>query len=311
MVLMDATGYWQVLKDAGSQWVEDRASRLGAALAYYTAFSLAPLLILVISIAALVFDRSTVEKQVTTEMQTLVGGEGAKAVQAMIVSGKKHGSGVMATIIGSIMLLVGAMGVFGQLQDAMNTIWEVQPKPGRGLWGFLRDRLLSMSMVLGSAFLLLVSLLVSAALAAVENWLLSSRASAAAQASNLIVSLIVITLLFAMIYRFLPDAKIAWRDVWLGALITALLFMLGKWAIGLYLGRASVASSYGAAGSLAVLLIWLYYSAQIFLFGAEFTKAYANRYGSHIVPTENAIRVTPRERAEQGMTRPPFGSPAR
>ena len=307
---MDATGYWQVLKDAGSQWVEDRASRLGAALAYYTAFSLAPLLILVISIAALVFDRSTVEKQVTTEMQTLVGGEGAKAVQAMIVSGKKHGSGVMATVIGSVMLLIGAMGVFGQLQDAMNTIWEVQPKPGRGLWGFLRDRLLSMSMVLGSAFLLLVSLLVSAALAAVENWLLSSRASAAAEASNLIVSLIVITLLSAMIYRFLPDAKIAWRDVWLGALITALLFMLGKWAIGLYLGRASVASSYGAAGSLAVLLIWLYYSAQIFLFGAEFTKAYANRYGSHIVPTENAIRVTTRERAEQGMSRPPFGSPA-
>lgn len=307
---MKLNAYWEVIKAAGAQWLADKASRLGAALAYYTAFSLAPLLILAISLAALAFERSTVERHVTAEFSKLVGTEGAHAVQAMIASAKKQDAGVVATGAGLAMLLFGAMGAFGQLQDAMNTVWEVQPKPGRGVLGFLKDRLLSSSMVLGTAFLLLVSLVISMVLSSLGNWLLGPEAGVVAQSSDQVVSLVVVTLLFAMIYRFLPDAKVAWGDVWHGALATAFLFMIGKWAIGLYLGRASVASSYGAAGSLAVLLIWLYYSAQIFLFGAELTKAYANRFGSRIVPAANAMRVTPEERAEQGMSGQRFGGAA-
>lgn len=307
---MKLNAYWGLVKAAGAQWMADKASRLGAALAYYTAFSLAPLLILAISLAALAFERSTVERHVIAEFRNLVGTDGAHAVQAMIASAKKQDAGVAATAAGIVMLLFGAMGAFGQLQDAMNTVWEVQPKPGRGVLSFLKDRLLSSSMVLGTAFLLLVSLVISTALSSLGNWLLGPEASVAVQIGDQVVSLVVVTLLFAMIYRFLPDAKVAWGDVWHGALATAFLFMIGKWAIGLYLGRASVASSYGAAGSLAVLLIWLYYSAQIFLFGAELTKAYANRFGSRIVPAANAIRVTPVERAEQGMSGQRFGGAA-
>jgi membrane protein len=191
------------------------------------------------------------------------------------------------------MLLVGALGLFGQLQDALNTVWQVQPKAGRGMLGFLRDRFLSFSMVLGTAFLLLVSLVISAALSALGGLLGDWGASVIGQIVNAAVTLLVITLLFAMIYRFLPDAQIAWRDVWFGAVFTTVLFTVGKYLIGFYLGRAGTASAYGAAGSFAALLIWLYYSAQIFLFGAELTKAHADRCGSRIVPKDNAVSVTP------------------
>jgi membrane protein len=295
--------FWEILKDAGSQWLEDKAPRLGAAMAYYTIFSLAPLLIIVIAISGQVFGQQAAEGRISSQIQELVGEEGAKAIQAMIVSASQPRSSIFATVVGVVMLLLGAMGLFGQLQDAMNTVWEVQPKPGRGALGFLKDRFLSMSMVFGTAFLLLVSLVISAALDVLGGVPDDFQAGNVARGIDLLVSLIVITLLFAMIYRFLPDAKIACRDVWLGAAMTALLFILGKWIIGLYLGRASVGSAYGAAGSLAVLLVWLYYSAQIFLFGAEFTKAYANRYGTHIVPAENAVPVPERARAEQGIPR--------
>jgi membrane protein len=199
------------------------------------------------------------------------------------------------------MLLFGATALFGQLQDALNTVWEVQPKPGRGLWGIIRDRLLSLTMVMGTAFLLLVSLVVSAALAALGSLMGDWQGSVIGHVVNGAVSLVVITLLFAMIFRFLPDARVAWRDVWLGAAITAVLFLIGKFAIGLYLGKASIGSTYGAAGSLAVLLVWIYYSSQIFLYGAEFTKSYADHYGSRIVPTPNAEPVTEEARAEQGI----------
>jgi membrane protein len=301
-----AKAFWEVLKCAGSQWLEDKAARLGAALAYYSIFSIAPLLIIVIAIAGFVFGHQAVEGQVSEQIRDLVGEEGANAIQAMVANASKPGSGIIATVVGVAMLFLGATGLFGQLQDAMNTVWEVQPKSGRGILGILKDRLLSMSMVLGTAFLLLVSLVVSTALEALGGRLLGdARAGVLGQAINFAVSLVVITLLFAMIYRFLPDARIAWRDVGLGAAMTALLFVLGKWCIGLYLGQASVGSTYGAAGSLVVLLVWLYYSAQIFLFGAEFTKAYANRYGSRIVPTENAVPVTEKARAEQGIPRTP------
>jgi len=195
------------------------------------------------------------------------------------------------------------MGLFGQLQDAMNTVWEVQPKPGRGLLGLLKDRLLSLSMVMGTVFLLLVSLVVSAGLAALSGLFGSWAAGGIGQLVAFVVSFGVFTGLFAMIYRFLPDAKVAWRDVWLGAVVTALLFTAGKTLIGLYVGRSGVASAYGAAGSLIVLLVWVYYSSQIFLFGAEFTKAFADRYGSGIEPEAGAEPVTPEARADQGMAR--------
>ena len=217
------------------------------------------------------------------------GEDGAKAIESMVASANKPASSTWATVLGIVMLFVGAAGLFGQLQDALNTIWKVQPKPGRGIVGFIHDRFLSFSMVLGTAFLLLLSLVISAALAALGSLFGEWGTSLAGQCFNLVTSFVVITFLFAMIYRFLPDAKIAWRDVWPGAIVTSLLFSGGKSLIGFYLGQTGTASAYGAAGSLAVLLIWLYYSAQIFLFGAELTKAYADRFGSRIIPKENAM----------------------
>jgi len=296
---------WGLFKDAGSSWMEDKAPRLGAALAYYTAFSLAPLLVIVIAIIGFFFGQEAATGQLTGQMERLVGEDGAKAVETMIANANEPATGVFATIVGVVMLIVGALGLFGQLQDALNTIWEVERKPGLGIYGFIRDRVLSFSMVLGTAFLLLVSLSVNTALAAMAALFGDWRGTVLGQALDIGISLVVIMLLFAMIYRFLPDAKIAWRDVWVGAGVTTVLFVLGKYLIGLYLGSAGIASSYGAAGSLAALLIWLYYSAQIFLFGAELTKAFANRYGSRIIPKEHAMAVTENVREQQGIPHDP------
>jgi membrane protein len=292
---------WGLVKAAGSEWVEDKAPRMGAALAYYTIFSLAPLLVIAVAVAGMVFGEDAARGQIVDEIGGLVGREGGRLIQLMIVKASQEGGGVLATVVGAVVLFVGAMGVFGELQASLNTIWEVEPKAGRGLWGILRDRLLSFVMVLGVAFLLLVSLVVSAALAAVGSLLGAWDTSLVGQILNFVASLVVFTLLFAMIFRLLPDAKIAWGDVWLGAAVTALLFSVGKLLIGLYLGHSSLASTYGAAGSLAVLLVWLYYSAQIFLFGAELTQVYANRFGSKIVPAENAVPLTEAARERQGI----------
>src|SRR5581483_5891761 len=200
-----------------------------------------------------------------------------------------------ATVVGIVTLLLGASGVFGQLQDALNTVWEVEPKPGRGIWGLIKDRFLSLTMVFGTGFLLLVSLVITAAVSAAGGTLRGLGPGLEAIA--------VVTLLFALIYKFLPDAKIAWRDVWVGAVATAVLFVIGKFAIGLYLGHASIGSAYGAAGSFVVVLVWTYYSAQILLFGAELTQVYANRSGSHVEPARDAVKITPEKRAEEGMPR--------
>ena len=267
----------QILIEAGSQWNADKAPRLGAALAYYTIFSIAPLLVIAIGVSGLIFGREAAQGLVSSQISHLVGEQGGEAIQTMVASASKPGVGVFGSIAGIAMLLLGAAGLFGQLQDALNTIWEVRPKEGRGVWGIIRDRFLSLSMVLGVAFLLLVSLLASSALAAVGGLLGDLQTAGIGMALMTALDLVVITVLFALIYRYLPDARIAWRDVWFGAGATAVLFTVGKALIGLYLGRAAVGSSYGAAGSLAVLLVWLYYAAQIFLFGAELTKAYANQ----------------------------------
>jgi len=305
---MNLSSIWSLFKEAGKEWLEDKAPRLAAALAYYAIFSLAPLIVIVIGIVGLIFGQEAAEGQLVGQLENLIGPEGERAILAMVESASRPGSGVVGTVLGLVMLLVGATGLFGQLQDALNTIWEVQPKPGRGLWALVRDRFLSFSLILGTAFLLLISLVVSAGLAALAQLFGAWGTSIAGHALDLVVNLVVISLLIAMIFRFLPDAEIAWRDVWLGALVTTVLFLVGKLLIGLYLGHSGIGSGYGAAGSLAVLLVWLYYSSQIFLFGAELTQTYANRFGSRIKPAANAVPLGAEARAQQGL--PPERQPA-
>jgi membrane protein len=283
-----------LLKRAALDWLEDQAPTLGAALAYYTVFSLAPLVLITISLAGLIFGRDAAQGQVFYELRGVLGDATGQAIQDVVQNANsKPVTGVVATLIGFAMLLFGASGVFIQLQTSLNAIWGVQPKPGRGILGIMRDRFLSFSLVLVVGFLLLVSLLLTAVIAFVEQWFVGMvpGVAALAQLVNSAVSLIVITLLFAMIFKFLPDAKIAWRDVWIGAFLTAGLFTVGKFALGLYLATGSVGSSYGASGSLVVFLLWVYYSSLILFFGAELTKAYANRFGSCVSPANNAVAV--------------------
>ena len=283
-----------LLKQTASEWMEDDAPSLGAALAYYTVFSLAPLMTIAIAMAGFFFGKEAAQGQIFDELRVLLGEEGGKAVEEMVQSANAQPTaGVVATIISVIVLLFGASGVFGQLQASLNTIWGVKPKPGRGVLGMIQDRLLSFGFTLVVGFLLLVSLLLTAGIALVADWVggLMPGSETLAQLLNVVFSLAMITLLFAMIFKFLPDAKIAWRDVWVGAFLTALLFTIGKFALGLYLGKSGVASSYGAAGSLIVLLLWVYYSSQILFFGAEFTQVYANRFGSRVAPADNAVPV--------------------
>jgi membrane protein len=307
MIYTKAQGIGSLLRDSFYAWIDDNAPAHGAALAYYTVFALAPLLIIVIAIAGLVFGREAAQGHILSQIQGLVGEQGGRAVQAMLENARQPGAGIVASVIGLIMLIIASTGVFAQLQVSLDTIWRVTPKPGRGILGIIRDRLLSFLMVLVAGFLLLVSLVLSAALAALGKFFsyLLPVPEAVLHGVNFVVSFAVITLLFAAIYKVLPDAKISWSDVWIGAAVTSLLFSLGKFVIGLYLGKGSVASAYGAAGSLVIILVWVYYSAQILLYGAEFTAVYAIRYGSRIVPTENAVALNP------SVTGPPptSGSP--
>lgn len=292
-----------LIKQTYKEWSEDKAPRLAAALAYYTAFSLAPILVIVIAIVGIFLERQAVQETVVQQVSALAGPNGEELITNMLTASQNIGNNTLAIIIGVGALLLGASGVFGQLQDAMNTMWEVQPKPSQGIWGLLKSRFLNFSMVIILAFLLLVSLLVSASLSALSSWTLGlfPGFEIIVQALNFVVSLLVITVIFALIFKFVPDAKIAWKDVWLGAAVTALLFTLGKFLIGLYLGNASIADQFGAAGSLVVLLVWVYYSAQISFFGAEFTQVYANMFGSRIRPEEGAVPMTEEARQQQGM----------
>ncbi|HET6821750.1 MAG TPA: YihY/virulence factor BrkB family protein [Anaerolineales bacterium] len=296
-----------LIQDTFREWREDGANRLAAALAYYTTFSLAPLLVLVIAIAGLAGGREAARTQTMAQVEDLLGTEGREFVEGMIESASQPETGLAATVIGAVTLLFGALGVFGELQNSLNTIWEVKPKPATswvdGVKRFVLRRLLSFTMVIGIGFLLLASLVVSAAVSAFGEYI-GSRWPLADFWLNLInftISFLVVTFLFAMIFKFLPEIKIAWKDVWLGAAVTSALFSLGKFLIGLYLGRSEVGNTFGAAGSLAILLIWIYYSAQILFFGAEFTQVYANRYGSRIVPDPDMVKLTERERAEKGI----------
>ena len=298
-----AAKIWLLLKEATNEWIEDRAQRLGAALAYYTIFALVPLLLVVISIAGMVFGHEAAQGEILRQIGGLVGERSAKTIQEMLRQAGQPKTGILGGVIGIGTLLVGASGLFGQLQDALNTVWGVKPKPGRGLMGIVRDRFLSFVTLMGTAFLLLVSLVLSALLSFIGKTLgeLLPAPGPILHGLDFVVSFGVITLLFAMIFKILPDVKIQWKDVWIGAGVTALLFTVGKVAIGLYLGNTNVASVFGAAGSLVILLIWVYYSAQILLFGAEFTAVYADRYGSRVHPKKNAVFVTQEERTNQGM----------
>jgi membrane protein len=284
-----------MLKESFKEWKDDDALQLGAALAYYTIFSIAPLLLIVIAVAGLVWGREAAEGQIYRQFDNLVGAQGAAALQTMVGNAAKQGdkSGILATVVAAVTALFGATGVFAQLQNALNKIWNVEPKPDRGILSFVMTRVISFGMILGIGFLLLVSLVVSAGLAAVNSYMsgLIPGAESVFQVIHFVIAFGVVTLLFAMMYRFLPDVKIAWRDVWIGAAITALLFTIGKFLIGLYLGHSSAASVFGAVGSLVVVLLWIYYSTQILFFGAELTQVYARRYGSNIVPDEHAVQV--------------------
>lgn len=273
-----------ILKTSVNEWLDDYAPSMGAAIAYYTAFSIAPLLVIVIAVAGYVFGEEAVRGSLHGQISGLVGSEGATAIQGLIKSAREPAEGVVASSVSLVLLIVGATTVFAEIQSAMDRLWHV-PERARpsGLWGLLRARFLSFGLILGLAFLLTASLVVSAAVAAAGAYfsVLMPGWELVLQAVNLAVSLAVETALFAMIFKLMPSVRIAWGDVWTGAAVTAALFEVGKVLIALYVGKAGVSSTYAAAGSMAVLLIWVYYAAQIFLFGAKFTKVYANERGSH------------------------------
>ena len=272
-----------MVKTAVTAWVDDYAPSMGAALSYYTLFSLAPLLLIVIAVAGMWFGRDAAQGAVLAQLGGIMGAEGALAVEGMLKVAREPAKGVLATVIGVIALLVGATAIFAELQSALDRIWrEPAPKQESGIWYLLRTRLLSFGLVLGLGFLLMVSLVVSAALAALGQWWGSwiQGWDVLLEALNFAVALTIFTVLFAMIYKIMPRARISWRDVWTGAAVTALLFTTGKVLVGLYLGQSALASGFGAAGSLVVLVAWVYYSAQIFLLGAEYTWVFANRRGS-------------------------------
>ena len=280
---MTLASLYSLCRQAINAWIDDYAPSMGAALAYYTLFSIAPLLLIVISIAGLVFGPDAARGHIFAELRDLMGEDGAAAAQALLQSVNKPAQGVLGTIVGVVLLGIGAISVFGELQNALDRIWRAPGRAGSGgLWALVRARLLSFGMVLGIGFLLILSLVASAAVAALGKFAAPWFGSWAALAEllNLVLSFVLVTVTFAMIYKIIPRVRIGWRDVWIGAAVTALLFSIGKSLIGLYLGRSSFASGFGAAGSLVVLLVWMYYSAQIFLLGAEFTWVYAHVHGS-------------------------------
>jgi membrane protein len=283
-----------VMKETVFEWWGHEAARLAAALSYYTAFAVAPLLILVIAMVGAIFGEEAVRGQIQRELSSLIGDQAAPLIEGMIAeAGSEEEEAGWASVLGILGLLFGATGVFVELQNALNRMWDVEPKPGRGIRGILATRAMGFAMVLGIGFVLLVSLAVSAAVAALTDRVavFVGDEGMVAQVLTLFGSFVTTTILFAMIFKYLPDAEIRWRDVWVGAAATSLLFSIGKWAIGLYLGRSALASTYGAAAALAVFLVWIYYSAQILFLGAEFTRVYARHFGGRIVPSPHAVHA--------------------
>jgi membrane protein len=282
IIIMTLKNIWILVKAAASSWVADYAQSMGAALAYYTMFSIAPLLLIAISIAGLIFGADVARGEILGQLQGLMGQQGADAVRGLLESVSKPAESISAMLVGTVLLLVGATTVFGELQDALDRIWRAPKRNRGGLWTLLRARLLSFGMIMGIGFLLTVSLVISAMLSALGKWWgpLFADWETLASAIDFLISFALVTTMFAIIYKVMPRAKVDWADVWIGAAVTAFLFTIGKFLIGLYIGKSGVTSVFGAAGSLVVVLVWVYYSAQIFLMGAEFTWAYALTFGS-------------------------------
>ena len=283
---------WELCKETFSEWYQDNVPRLAAVLSFYTIFSLAPTLIIILAVAASVVGESTAQAEIMARFRYFIGPEAARAILAASEKARTEFSGLSATVISLTTLLFGATAVFAELQNALNTVWNVRLKPGLGWKAVIRTRLLSFAMVLGIGFLLLLSVIASATLSALSSFLQESLTIPAffLHSVNFAVSFGLITVLFAMTYKFLPDVQIQWSDVGVGAAMTSLLFTTGKSLIGAYVGHSSLGSVYGAAGTFVIILLWVYYSAQVFLLGAEFTQVYARKYGSRIEPTQNAVR---------------------
>ena len=299
----------RLLKTTFNHWLEDKAPQLGAALAYYTVFSLAPMVLVLFAVFGFIYGNSEVaRREILQQLYSFLDRSSARAVQDIAASVSKPAASTVATVVGIAVALIGASGVFGQLQDALNIIWGVKPKPGQNLLSFLRARFLSLAMVAGVCFLLLASLTASAVITAVGGYLAQQLpgGNILAWTIHLTLDVSIVTLLFAMIFKFLPDARLSWRDVRLGAVLTSGLFLVGKYALGLYLGSGAPGSAYGAAGSLVTMLIWIYYAAQIVLFGAEFTRVYALERGRGVRPAKHAVLVDRKEtelppRSDQGQ----------
>jgi membrane protein len=294
----------ELITSAASRWNEINAPRLGAALSFYTMLSIAPLLVISIGIAGMVFGREAAQGRIAEQLSSLVGSQGGMAIQELVKQASNPTSGKVAAAFGLVTLLFGASGVFGELRDALNLVWGAKSASGAGLIGLLKYRFFSFAMVLGIGFLLLVSLLLSAAIAAAGHFFGSFLPvpEAVLHVGNLLFSFASVTILFALLYKFAPDVKIEWQDVWIGAAVTAFLFSAGKTLIGIYLGKASVGSAYGAAGSLVVFMVWVYYSAQIFFLGAEFTRTFAERHGSRA--QARAARIAPAQKEYKNFRRP-------
>ncbi len=292
-----------IVKTAFKRWSEDKAPKMAAALAFYSSFALAPILFIAIWVAGLVFGQVAARGEVVGQIQGLVGEDSARAVEDVLRKVNQPKDNILASILGILALLFGASGVFAELQDSLNVVWKVEKKEGRGIWGTLKDRFLSLTMVLGIGFLLLVSLVASAGLAALGAWVGGENAGFLLKALSFVFSFAVVTTLFSMMFRFLPDARTPWKEAFVGGSITALLFTLGKFAIGAYLGHGSVSTTYGAAGAFLLVLLWVYYSSQILFLGAEFTKAFADLRGHAPPPDSDARRIREDANGQKGRPR--------
>lgn len=302
---MNAKDVVGLFTDAGKEWVEDNAPRMSAALAYYSLFSLAPILVIVLAILALVYGADAAQGQLFGQIEGMVGAKSAEAIQAMLAASASREESLVSTLIGLVTLFIGATAVFGELESALNTVWEVTARPDRGLFGIVKDRFAAFLMILVIGVLLLATTVASTVITAAGSHFQNVLPGGETlwQGVNLGASFAILTVTFALLFKFVPDVKLAWADVLIGAALTAFLFVIGKHLIGLYLGRSSVSSVFGAAGSLIAVMIWIYYSLLILLYGAEFTQVYATRFGSRVRPEPDAVPVTEEMRAEQGMPR--------
>lgn len=284
--------FWGLLKETFTKWNEREPFNNSIIIAYYTIFSLPGLLVIIINVAGYFYDKKAVTSEITGQVEAMIGGDTASDVQAIVDRASESKGTVISSILGIATLLFGATGVFYQLQQILNKMWEVKPKPKQKILKLIRDRVFSFGLILAVGFLLLVSLVISAGLSAVSEWVsgyISDTLTVLFSIADIVVSLGVITLLFASIYKFLPDARISWKDVWIGALMTSVLFIIAKFALGLYFGKSDPGSTYGAAGSVILIMLWVSYAGIILLFGAEFTQVYANRYGKKVQPTDTAV----------------------